>query len=218
MEGVRVSLQQKTFSKYAYVNLTPKRIPGDNPVSMKLAILGTDSDILQLAEAARSERHEIVWLGDVRPEDAAQADQRAGDERQRVQLHRCRRPQHVQHPLARLRHRQPGADSAIRPANRRGGALSNVSGIRSVLPRRQAAASTADAGVSLPHHSRRRAPQRSMGWIGLERALGERRGVAGAFSRLQRHLVEGISLGVITPGSADVLDKWLALREFAGRQ
>ena len=38
--------------------------------SMKLAILGTDSDILQLAAAARSERHEIVWLGDVRAEDA----------------------------------------------------------------------------------------------------------------------------------------------------
>src|SRR6476620_10636405 len=38
---------------------------------MKLAILGTDSDILQLAAAARSERHEIVWLGDVGTEDAA---------------------------------------------------------------------------------------------------------------------------------------------------
>jgi hypothetical protein len=38
---------------------------------MKLAILGTDSDILQLAAAARSERHEIVWLGDVRTQDAA---------------------------------------------------------------------------------------------------------------------------------------------------
>jgi hypothetical protein len=36
---------------------------------MKLAILGTDSDILQLAAAARSARHEIVWLGDVRAED-----------------------------------------------------------------------------------------------------------------------------------------------------
>ena len=41
---------------------------------MKLAILGTDSDILQLAAAARSERHEIVWLGDVRAEDAAAID------------------------------------------------------------------------------------------------------------------------------------------------
>lgn len=39
---------------------------------MKLAILGTDSDILQLAAAARSERHEIVWLGDVRAEDTPQ--------------------------------------------------------------------------------------------------------------------------------------------------
>src|SRR3954469_23843737 len=59
------------FANYAYVNLTPKCIPGDNPVSMKLAILGTDSDILQLAAAARSERNEIVWLGDVRVEDTA---------------------------------------------------------------------------------------------------------------------------------------------------
>src|SRR3954463_7376157 len=38
---------------------------------MKLAILGTDSDILQLAAAARSERHEIVWLGDIRAEDTS---------------------------------------------------------------------------------------------------------------------------------------------------
>jgi hypothetical protein len=38
---------------------------------MKLAILGTDSDILQLAAAARNERHEIVWCGDIRPDDAA---------------------------------------------------------------------------------------------------------------------------------------------------
>jgi hypothetical protein len=38
---------------------------------MKLAILGTDSDILQLATAARSERHEIVWLGDLRAEDTS---------------------------------------------------------------------------------------------------------------------------------------------------
>jgi hypothetical protein len=38
---------------------------------MKLAILGSDSDILQLAAAARGERHVIVWLGDVRPEDGA---------------------------------------------------------------------------------------------------------------------------------------------------
>lgn len=77
-------------------NLTPKEESGHNPFcarlgvlhpsdrrypslavlgielfSMKLAILGTDSDILQLAAAARSERHEIVWLGDLRPDDAA---------------------------------------------------------------------------------------------------------------------------------------------------
>jgi hypothetical protein len=38
---------------------------------MKLAILGTDSDILQLAAAARSERHEIVWCGDIQPDDGA---------------------------------------------------------------------------------------------------------------------------------------------------
>ncbi len=38
---------------------------------MKLAILGTDSEILNLAAAARRQNHAIVWLGDVRPEDAA---------------------------------------------------------------------------------------------------------------------------------------------------
>lgn len=37
---------------------------------MKLAILGTDSEILQLTAAARGEQHEIVWLGDMRAEDA----------------------------------------------------------------------------------------------------------------------------------------------------
>lgn len=37
---------------------------------MKLAILGTDSDILELAAAARRQQHEIVWIGDVRPGDA----------------------------------------------------------------------------------------------------------------------------------------------------
>src|SRR4051812_3755201 len=78
-------------------NLTPKAESGHNPISrtatacsanritniqrlpvfnhnffsMKLAILGTDSDILQLAAAARSERHEIVWLGDIRAEDTS---------------------------------------------------------------------------------------------------------------------------------------------------
>ena len=38
---------------------------------MKFAILGTDADIVQLAAATRSDGHEIVWLGDVRGEDAA---------------------------------------------------------------------------------------------------------------------------------------------------
>ena len=71
MEFLATRFKRDGFANYAYVNLTPKCIPGDNPVSMKLAILGTDSDILQLAAAARSERHEIVWLGDVRVEDAA---------------------------------------------------------------------------------------------------------------------------------------------------
>jgi hypothetical protein len=37
---------------------------------MKLALLGTDSDILQLVAAATSDGHEIVWVGDVRPADA----------------------------------------------------------------------------------------------------------------------------------------------------
>ena len=38
---------------------------------MNFAILGTDPDILQLAAAARSAGHEIVWIGDIRTEDAA---------------------------------------------------------------------------------------------------------------------------------------------------
>ena len=38
---------------------------------MKFAILGTDADIVQLAGAARDAGHQIVWLGDVRTEDAA---------------------------------------------------------------------------------------------------------------------------------------------------
>jgi predicted dehydrogenase len=38
---------------------------------MKLAILGTDFDILQLASAARAGGHEFVWVGDVRPSDAS---------------------------------------------------------------------------------------------------------------------------------------------------
>jgi hypothetical protein len=46
---------------------------------MKLAILGSDSDTLALAAAARDARHEIVWLGDIRPtETAALAQLTAG--------------------------------------------------------------------------------------------------------------------------------------------
>jgi hypothetical protein len=37
---------------------------------MKLALLGTDPDVLRLAAAARDAGHEIRWVGDVRPEDA----------------------------------------------------------------------------------------------------------------------------------------------------
>jgi hypothetical protein len=37
---------------------------------MKLAVLGTDPDTLQLAAAAVAEGHTIAWVGDVRPEDA----------------------------------------------------------------------------------------------------------------------------------------------------
>jgi len=37
---------------------------------MKLAILGTDPDLLRLATAATAEGHWIAWVGDVRPEDA----------------------------------------------------------------------------------------------------------------------------------------------------
>src|SRR5947208_16804975 len=78
-------------------NLTPKRNPGDNPIPvcglgdpsdfgyfagcctlfnwpdvfMKLAILGTDEAIVELAAAALREHHEFAWLGDVRSEDRA---------------------------------------------------------------------------------------------------------------------------------------------------
>jgi len=38
---------------------------------MKFAILGTDVELLAVARAAIAEGHSIVWLGDVRPEDAA---------------------------------------------------------------------------------------------------------------------------------------------------
>jgi hypothetical protein len=37
---------------------------------MKLALLGTDSDLLQLAAAAIAQGHDIAWVGDVLPEDA----------------------------------------------------------------------------------------------------------------------------------------------------
>jgi predicted dehydrogenase len=40
---------------------------------MKLAILGTDSDIITLVEAALAAGHSVEWLGDVRSEDAAAA-------------------------------------------------------------------------------------------------------------------------------------------------
>lgn len=36
---------------------------------MKLAVLGTDEDMLRLAAAARESGHTIAWLGDVRPAD-----------------------------------------------------------------------------------------------------------------------------------------------------
>jgi hypothetical protein len=38
---------------------------------MKLALLGTDSQILDLAAAAIERSHQFVWLGDVRPEEAS---------------------------------------------------------------------------------------------------------------------------------------------------
>jgi hypothetical protein len=36
---------------------------------MKLAVLGTDADIVRLVAAAAAEGHEVVWLGDVRADD-----------------------------------------------------------------------------------------------------------------------------------------------------
>jgi predicted dehydrogenase len=39
---------------------------------MKFAVLGTDEEILRLVAAALVQGHEITWLGDVRPEDAAE--------------------------------------------------------------------------------------------------------------------------------------------------
>jgi hypothetical protein len=41
---------------------------------MKLGVLGTDPDLLRLVAAAIDTGHEIEWLGDVRPEDAAAID------------------------------------------------------------------------------------------------------------------------------------------------
>ena len=41
---------------------------------MKFAVLGTDSDALTLVEAALAAGHQVVWLGDVRPVDAAEAN------------------------------------------------------------------------------------------------------------------------------------------------
>ena len=38
---------------------------------MKLAVLGSDAEVIQLLIAAKSAGHEIAWFGDVRPEDAA---------------------------------------------------------------------------------------------------------------------------------------------------
>src|SRR5262245_10730858 len=38
---------------------------------MKLAILGTDADIINLAAAATEAGHQIAWIGDVRPSDTA---------------------------------------------------------------------------------------------------------------------------------------------------
>jgi predicted dehydrogenase len=40
---------------------------------MKLAVLGTDRDLLALAEAALAAGHSIVWLGDIRPQDSETA-------------------------------------------------------------------------------------------------------------------------------------------------
>lgn len=42
---------------------------------MNFAAIGTDSDILRLMEAARAAGHEIIWVGDIRPADAARVDE-----------------------------------------------------------------------------------------------------------------------------------------------
>jgi predicted dehydrogenase len=46
---------------------------------MKLAALGTDADLLTLVGVALAAGHEIVWLGDVRPEDAPALQQLVPD-------------------------------------------------------------------------------------------------------------------------------------------
>jgi len=46
---------------------------------MKLAILGTDIDILRLVTAARAAGHECVWVGEVRPSDANAVRELAAD-------------------------------------------------------------------------------------------------------------------------------------------
>jgi hypothetical protein len=51
---------------------------------MKFAVLGTDSDILQLATAARAAGHGISWIGDVRSEDAAAIGHITADGRDRA--------------------------------------------------------------------------------------------------------------------------------------
>jgi hypothetical protein len=47
---------------------------------MKLAILGSDEEILQLAAAARDAGHELVWLGDIRREEDAALGKLAPDQ------------------------------------------------------------------------------------------------------------------------------------------
>lgn len=42
---------------------------------MKLAVLGTDRDVIALVTAALEAGHQVVWLGDVRPDDAAEIAQ-----------------------------------------------------------------------------------------------------------------------------------------------
>jgi len=44
---------------------------------MKLAVLGTDLDNLELAAASMDQGHEIAWIGDVRPTDAARMSELA---------------------------------------------------------------------------------------------------------------------------------------------